>query len=64
MATITQEETAPAALRIHLARQTLVFTLLLALLVIAFTVSLCVGRFSVPAGLALELIWQAPARDR
>lgn len=66
MATMTHEETAPAVRRIHLARQTLVFALLLALLVVAFTVSLCVGRFSVPPGRALELIWQGisdPSRD-
>ncbi|MBY5321847.1 FecCD family ABC transporter permease [Rhizobium leguminosarum] len=66
MATMTQEETAPAVRRIQLARQTLVFALLLMLLVVAFTVSLCVGRFSVPAGRALELIWQGisdPSRE-
>lgn len=66
MATITQEEMAPAARRVQFARQTLVFTLLLMLLVVAFTVSLCVGRFSVPAGRALELIWQGisdPSRE-
>ncbi|QIO52110.1 iron ABC transporter permease [Rhizobium leguminosarum bv. trifolii] len=66
MATMTHEETAPAVRRVHLARQTLVIALLLALLVVAFTVSLCVGRFSVPAVRALELIWQGisdPSRE-
>lgn len=66
MTTMTQDEAVPAARRIHLARQTLIFALLLALLVIAFTVSLCVGRFSVPPGRALELIWQGisdPSRE-
>lgn len=57
MAALTQEGAASTARRSHVARQTLVFAALLALFAVAFVVSLCVGRFSVPAGRALELIW-------
>ncbi len=56
MAVVVQEQDA-RRLRIALARQTLVFGLLLLLFITAFIVSLCVGRFSVPAGRALELVW-------
>ncbi|MBP1860499.1 FecCD family ABC transporter permease [Rhizobium herbae] len=65
MATVTQELTTPVV-RPHLARQTAAFAVLLVLLAVAVVASLCVGRFSVPAGRALELIWQGitdPARD-
>jgi iron complex transport system permease protein len=56
MAVVVQEQDA-SKVRIALARQTLVFGLLLLLFITAFIVSLCVGRFSVPAGRALELVW-------
>jgi iron complex transport system permease protein len=56
MAVVVQEQDA-RRVRIALARQTLVFGLLLLLFITAFIVSLCVGRFSVPAGRALELVW-------
>ncbi len=57
MAALTEDETVPMVRRAHLARQAVVFTALLALFAVAFVVSLCVGRFSVPATRALELIW-------
>ncbi len=57
MAALTQDEAAPMVRRAHLARQTLVFSGLLALFAVAFVVSLCVGRFAVPPTRALELIW-------
>lgn len=66
MAVVTQDGAAPVARRSHIARQTAVFSALLALFAVAFVVSLCVGRFSVPAGRALELIWLGiinPARE-
>lgn len=57
MAAVAEEGAAGAARRTHTARQTLVFAGLLALFAAAFVINLCVGRFSVPAGRALELIW-------
>ncbi|MGK9051062.1 FecCD family ABC transporter permease [Neorhizobium petrolearium] len=57
MAAVTEDGVAMTARQSRIARQTLVFAGLLALFAAAFVVSLCVGRFSVPAGRALELIW-------